>query len=294
MADELFDVKNSFYLGHYQQTIQVAQEFKGKTPDAETEAKMFMYRAYIAQAKFNVVLNEINPSSTASLRAVRLYAQFKQKPSPTNPAVVQMEALLEDPILGISPTTLHFAGMMYADIGSVETAMEVVARGNSLECIGLLIQLLLQYDRVDVAQKYLAKMSKIDDDSSLTQLATAWVDLALGAEKYQDAFYIYNELAAKYGASIMLLVGQAACLIHQHKYGEAEGLLQDALDKDSNNAEALVCMITIAQQTGKSDEVSSRYISQLKDIAPGHPFVKYYNTKQDQFDRVSAQYTVSA
>ncbi|KNC78147.1 hypothetical protein SARC_09409 [Sphaeroforma arctica JP610] len=184
--------------------------------------------------------------------------------------------------------------MMYAEMGNLETAMEIAARGGTLECTALLVQLLLQYDRVDLANKYLQQMSQIDDDSSLTQVATAWVNLAVGGDKYQDAFYIYNELAAKYSPSIMLLTGQAACLIHQHKYGEAEDLLQDALNKDSNNAEVLVCMITVAQQTEKSDEVSSRYISQLQDSAPSHPFVKYHAAKGEQFDRVSAQYSVSA
>ena len=41
------------------------------------------------------------------------------------------------------------------------------------------VQLLLRMDRVDLAQQRLALMKSVDDESILTQLATAWVNMRL-------------------------------------------------------------------------------------------------------------------
>jgi hypothetical protein len=60
----------------------------------KTEALTYMYRSYAAMGKYNMVIGEINDSSPAVLRAVRLYAQFMQKPSPTSPVLDEMGGLL--------------------------------------------------------------------------------------------------------------------------------------------------------------------------------------------------------
>lgn len=75
-TDELFELRTSFYLGNYQQAINEAQKLRVSDPKLQIEKDVYMYRAFIAQKKYSVVLDDIKSSAPEELRYVKLMAEY--------------------------------------------------------------------------------------------------------------------------------------------------------------------------------------------------------------------------
>lgn len=110
-------------------------------------------------------------------------------------------------------------------------------------------------------------MQEIDDDATVTQLAQSWINIAMGGEKYNDAYYIYQELIDKFRTkTVLLLNGQVTCLVGMGKITEAQELLQEAIEKDPSDYDTLVNLIYVTQIANGKGDVINRYLSQLKNI----------------------------
>jgi len=287
--DELFELRNSFYIGNYQQCINEAQKLKTSNPELKLEKDIFMYRAYIAHRKYGVVMDEIHGASPPEMQALKMLAEYLVHPEKRDAILRNLDQMLTGNVDVSNDTLLIMAATIYSHEQNYEAALRTLHQSESLACATLTLQIYLKIDRLDLAKKELKRMQDTDDDALLTQLATAWFNIAIGGEKLQDAYYIFQEMCDKNIATPLLLNGQAACFLAQGKYEEAESVLQEALEKDSNNADTLINMIALSQYLGKAPEVTNRYLTQIKDSHHGHPFVKEYLAKENYISLHSRQ-----
>uniref|UniRef100_A0A914H8K9 Coatomer subunit epsilon n=1 Tax=Globodera rostochiensis TaxID=31243 RepID=A0A914H8K9_GLORO len=272
--DALFDVRNNFYLGAFQQCINEAQKAKCKTDEEKALKDSFLYRAYIGLNKYSIPLGEIDADGGGStaLRAIHRFAVFMSSPEKRSAVVEEVANELESKKHSDNELFLLISALIFMHEERVEDALRVLNRAppDSLECAALRVQCLLKLCRGDLAAKEVKRMQETDEDATITQLAQAWLNMAMGRDKLKDAFYIYQEMLDKYGATPLLLTSQAACLIMQQKYEEAEKLLLSAQERDPNNADVLVALFAVSQFLGKPIEMSSRYMNQLKQDHPMH------------------------
>uniref|UniRef100_A0A8D1YND3 Coatomer subunit epsilon n=1 Tax=Sus scrofa TaxID=9823 RepID=A0A8D1YND3_PIG len=162
-VDELFDVKNAFYIGSYQQCINEAQRVK---------------------RKFGVVLEEIKPSSSPELQAIRMFAEYLASDSRRDAIVAELDREMSRSVDVTNTTFLLMAASIYFHDQNPDAALRTLHQGDSLECMAMTVQILLKLDRLDLARKELKKMQDQDEDATLTQLATAWVNLAVVTNRY--------------------------------------------------------------------------------------------------------------
>jgi len=277
-------------LGNYQSAINHSENIQPSSQRQKTLIKFYVYRAMVAQGNFLPVLDEVSDNSEPELKAVRLLADYL---SDANDSIIaKVKELLKDGEAAILDPVRLVLAQVYVNFGDDENALRLLRGSNDLECLALSVQVYLRMNRPDLAEKELKTMQNIDDDHTCTQLATAWLFIAAGGDKYQDAYYIFHELGEKFSPTPMLLNSMAVCNIHMEKFEQAEGDLLDAMQKNNKDPDTLANMVVVAQHRGKSDDIVKRYLKQLETVAPQHAWLKAYQSAMASFDANKNRYSV--
>jgi len=281
---DIFGIRNQFYLGNFQQVITDASAFNPRgDAAAKIECEIIQYRAFIAMG--NHFLVKISDDAPVSLQAVKVLAQYMQSQDVQTASARLSELMVEG---GNDPTVVVIAAMIFNREGQYEDALKYLGQNpTALEPMAVLVQTYLKMDRVDLAEKTFKTMQQNEDDATLTQLASAWVNLAKGGNQIQEALFILTDLAEKYNQTVTLLNGMAACHMSKGEFRDAEVLLKEALSKNPNDVDSLINLVVCLQHLRTSDELADSTMSQVRTLNPGHPWVKKISELEDSFDRLA-------
>jgi len=287
-VDELWPVKNAFYVGVHQQAISEAMNNAPSSDAGRAERDFFMYRAYSEQGQTSMVLNELaSGNKPAPLQSAYLLALYLS--GSKEAAVAALKERLAAPGAASEASLQLVAALIYAHEQEYKDALKLIHQSTDLETIALCAHIYIAMNRLDYARKMVDAMQRQDDDATLTKLANAWVSIAEGGGKYQEAIYEFQEMGENYQLSLPLTNGMALANLHMGKYEEAERLLQDALAKSASDADTLANMVVTMQYLRKPPEIINRYIAQLRAAAPAHPWIAKYSELESAFDRCAAQ-----
>ncbi|XP_010516645.1 PREDICTED: coatomer subunit epsilon-2 [Camelina sativa] len=278
--DHLFNLRNNFYLGAYQTAINKS-EIPNLSPEDAVERDCFVFRSYIALGSYQLVINEIDESAATPLQAVKLLAMYLSSPENKESTISSLREWLADSTIGNSDTLRLIAGIIFMHEEDYNEALKHTHAGGTMDLYALNVQIFIKMHRLEYAEKQLRVMQQIDEDHCLTQLASAWLNLAVGGSKIQEAYLIFEDFTEKYPMTCLILNGKAVCCMQFGNFDEAETLLLEALNKDAKDPETLANLVVCSLHVGKS---SSRYLSQLKLSHPEHVLVKRVSSAEDNFE----------
>ncbi|KAK4361391.1 hypothetical protein RND71_020343 [Anisodus tanguticus] len=282
MADPLFGLRNNLYIGAYQAAINNS-DIPNLSQDDAVERDTLVYRSYIALGSYQLVINEIDASAATPLQAVKLLALYLSTPDNKETAIASLHELLGDPAIGSNPILRLIAGIVFMHEQDYNEALKHTNAGGTMDLdtmrnflfdgliafsvtIGIVltilwhalnVQILIKMHRSDYAEKQLRIMQQVDEDHTQTQLANAWLNLAVGGSKIQEAYLIFQDFSEKYQITSLILNGKAVCCMHMGNFDEAETLLLEALNKDAKDPETLANLVVCSLHLGKP---STRYL----------------------------------
>ncbi|KAM0415744.1 hypothetical protein ACHAPT_013292 [Fusarium lateritium] len=281
---ELINIHNHFHQGQYQEVI----DFDTSTfsPDNALPVRVLILRARLALGQAEDVLADVKGEQDPALEALGALAELSL--GKVDSAVKTVEKLASSS--ADNTTVLIVGGTVLQAAGKSDEALALLTQHQgSLDAVALIVQIHLQQNRTDLALKEVSAARRWAQDSLLVNLAESWVGLRVGGEKYQQAFYVFEELAqAPSTSSVRTLVSQAVCELHLGRSEEAQAALDQALEKDPSSADAIANLLVLNVISGNNP---SELTEKLKAADPNHQFLADLEEKSELFDKAATKYS---
>ncbi|KAK4657864.1 hypothetical protein QC762_201660 [Podospora pseudocomata] len=281
---ELINIHNHFHQGQYQEVV----DYDVSTLSSENElpARVLQLRARIALGQAENALADVTGEKEPELQAIAALAE--QALGNSDKAVGIIEKLAES--AADNTTVQVVGGTVLQAAGKSEEALALLSQHQgSLDAVALIVQIHLQQNRNDLAVKEVTAARRWAQDSLLVNLAESWVGLRLGGEKYQQAFYVFEELAqAPATSSVRSLVSQAVAELHLGRTEEAQAALDQAMKKEPKFAEAIANLLVLNVIAGK-DGAEQKTLLEATDAQ--HPLLVDLAEKSDLFDKAASKYS---
>lgn len=263
---ELVNISNNFFQGQWQEVVDF--DTSAFSADNALPARVLVLRARLALGQAEDVLAEVKGAEEPDLKAIAALAEFQLGKDSTA-------------VIGTLPsdnlTVQIVGGTLLQAAGKSEEAIALLtqhqgSRMFSLQCaqhfadlfiflveaVAIIVQIHLQQNRIDLAVKEVTAARKWAQDSLLVNFAESWVGLRQGGDKYQQAFYVFEELAqAPSTSSVWSLVSQAVCELHLGRLEEAQAALDQIKDP---NAEAIANKLVLATVAGNDASGLTEYV----------------------------------
>ncbi|KAK3899777.1 coatomer epsilon subunit-domain-containing protein [Staphylotrichum tortipilum] len=290
---ELINIHNHFHQGQYQSVVDF--DVSSLSPENALPARVLQLRARVALGQAEDALADVQGETESHVELAALAALAQQALGDEEEAVGIVEALLaKGDVAAENATVQVLGGTVLQAAGRSEEALALLGRHQgSLDAVALIVQIHLQQNRNDLAVKEVAAARRWAQDSLLVNLAESWVGLRLGGEKYQQAFYVFEELAqAPATSSAQSLVSQAVAELHLGRTEEAQAALDQAMKKGSEYAaDAIANQLVLSVISGKG---AGEWLSSLQTADAQHPLLADLADKSDLFDKAATKYKAKA
>ncbi len=283
---ELLNITTAFYTHSYQTVVDF--DISALSASNKSTAQILKYRAQIALGQSSSVISSLRSSQDAASMSIVALAQHQ---SGDSKGLETATALAESE--GEDGTVQLCAGTVLAAAGDYTTAIDLLQKHQgSLEAVVTLVQIHLTQNRTDLALKEVAGAKRWANDSLLINLAESWTNLRVGgSEKYQSAFYVFEELSTTPGTtSPTALVGQAVSEMHLGRWEEAQVALDQALAMENASVESVANSLVLASIMGKREAIQD-LMKSLKARNSEHTLITDLEEKSTLFDTAAKKYS---